>query len=341
MRRVLLAMILLAPSGPAQEPAPKVSIEAGLRWLAQEQDPGTGGWKGNDPKISGPDPESTALAILAFVGSGFSPWPGEREDKTFSESLRLGVEALARMQGEDGLVGARSRLHGHALATAAFAEVCRYSRREEVLQSARKSVACLLRARIDGSGWGGKHADQPLTILCLLALHSARKAGLEVDAKAEAEAREWLLSSVDPRNGVATMPESKFKGVAPPPVVCAAGVYLACHWAGTAEENRAARTALTFVGVRPPPRTLNDDMYDLFLGSLAMSCYGRETSAKWLEAAEAELAKRQEGPALKRLAGSADAIGPMSRFDGRVAGTAVLVLTAQVARRMPRAIGLK
>ena len=338
MRNVGLVAILLAAAGngTAEEPAvpPKVSMERGLRWLAQEQDATTGGWR-NDPRVKDPDPVSTALAVLAFVGAGCSPWPEEGEDKTFSENLRLGVSALARMQGEDGCIG---DWHSHALATAALAEVYRYSRREEVLPSARKAVAYLEKSRVAGAGW----KIETNTIFGLLALNSARKAGLEFDAKAEAEARAWLLSSVDPKTGAAKSFDPKFKHLDHSSrLMCAAGVYLACHWAGTAEEDKAARTALVFIGLKPPPRSLSDGMYDWFFGAVAMSCYGRETFEKWLEAAGAEFAKIQDPPRLKRLDGSTEAFGPIPGHVGRVAGTAVMLLTSQVVERRARALGVR
>ena len=84
-------------------------------WLAQQQR-ADGGWAGADQAAS--DPAATGLAVLAFLGAGFT----DRDiDNTHSPELRVGLRYLRWAQDATGRIG-RGGLMEHAIATLALTE---------------------------------------------------------------------------------------------------------------------------------------------------------------------------------------------------------------------------
>ncbi len=120
-------------AGKPRDPAPPSTnaIHAALDWLARHQD-SDGGWSARDytrrcmkPCLPNPgegedgDTGVSALAVLAFLGSGIAPDSTSR----LGETLRRGLEALVARQDVDGAVGPRTApkpMIAHLIATRAL-----------------------------------------------------------------------------------------------------------------------------------------------------------------------------------------------------------------------------
>lgn len=253
---------------------PENGVLSGLRWLARHQNE-DGSWSATaladrcDPdhacdvskasRIGTYDEGLTSLALLAFLGAGFSheskPWfkDRERNDKKVvtGEVVRRGLKWLVDHQNSDGSFGKdRVFLYNHALATMALSEAYGLTQARYWHDPAQRAATFLAQAqRPNPSGvglWGWRYAprqeierfrgsdsidenfkkelfdaDTSVTGWAVMALKSARMAGLEVPeenfAGALAFARwvsreDGLCGYVDPKGAGAkvTGPDDQF-----------------------------------------------------------------------------------------------------------------------------------
>ncbi len=201
-------------------------VIAALTWLARHQSE-DGGWEpalfhlecqggrctgtGNAKYGIG----VTALGALAFLGAGYGGSADEayvdplgRKPRSFTRAAARALERLRQSQGPDGAFaapGALRPMFSHALATLAQAEAARWLADPAAAESARKGVEYLIAGRVPGKGWRYEpktdKADSAVTGWALIALWSARQAGIPVEEAAVAEARGFLDSLTDANYG--------------------------------------------------------------------------------------------------------------------------------------------
>lgn len=185
-------------------------VDAALKWLADHQDP-EGFWSANNfpaaskrkegattgnlefvrPGEKGADFgwESvtdiglTGLGILAFTANGLT----HKEDR-FRSTLRTAVLYLRKVQTKDGCFGPKDEdlfVYNHAIATTAMAEIVALTSDQVLKPIVDLAVEFILEAQNPGLGWRygvrPAHTDSSVTGWMLLALHSAKEAGIEVD----------------------------------------------------------------------------------------------------------------------------------------------------------------
>ncbi|MBZ0135311.1 MAG: terpene cyclase/mutase family protein [Planctomycetes bacterium] len=151
----------------------------------------------------------TGLALLAFAGAGEDHKAGD-----YRATIRQGVLYLRKVQDNDGCFGAKEDDHfvyNHAIVTMALAEIYGLSGDQMLKPVVDKAVDFILKAQNPGLGW--RYGVQPgvndssVTSWMVMALNSARLAGIEFDAaKSYSDAAEWFnLVTVDvdgyPRTG--------------------------------------------------------------------------------------------------------------------------------------------
>ena len=206
------------------------AVDEAVKWLARHQDK-DGGWsvggytancdgKGEkcapNPGDGNFDTGVTSLALLAMIRSGYGVHSDAVIDGVaIGDSVRRGVGRLITVQDKDGCVGTRTGhqyMYNHAVATYALAEAVRtldgagdLNKEGESLRIAtRKAVDYLLGAQNQGMGWryGYKSGDSDtsVTTWAVTALASARKAGIEVPAKAFQDAIAWFDKASDPKS---------------------------------------------------------------------------------------------------------------------------------------------
>lgn len=177
------------------------AVEAGLRWLQHHQNE-DGSWRPeafdrectSDVSCDGRGSEServavTSLALLAFLGDG----QHSNHRTRYQSSVKRGLMWLLANQDVEGthagLISPGSLtidLHAHALATLVLAEAFELSRQEQLRRPAQHALDRAFRSQGEHGGWSrsGRRddpCDLPTTTWMILAMRTARDAGLKVD----------------------------------------------------------------------------------------------------------------------------------------------------------------
>jgi squalene-hopene cyclase-like protein/prenyltransferase/squalene oxidase-like repeat protein len=174
-----------------------VAIERGLAQLATQQGPDgafAGGRFGKNVAI-------TALACLAFMADGNLPGRG-----AYGDVVERGLEFVLSNSGENGLVAsdaANGPMYGHGFATLFLGEVYGMTggggdtdKSQRVHEALVKAVRLIERTQNDEGGWRYNpvpyDADLSVTICQIMALRSARNAGIEVSKEVIDKAVEYV-----------------------------------------------------------------------------------------------------------------------------------------------------
>ncbi len=176
--------LLLAAYGGT--PGTERSVADGLQWLARQQLP-DGGWSLLRPYSDGGTNENqlaaTAMALLAFSGAGNTHQTG-----TYQREVRRGLTFLLKKQDAQGWMAAagadRQQMYAQAMATIAICELLGMTQDYNLREPAQKAIGFAERAQSSLGGWRyvpGQDADVSVSGWFLMALISAKMAGLEVD----------------------------------------------------------------------------------------------------------------------------------------------------------------
>lgn len=166
----------------------EAAVRQGLLWLKRFQR-SNGSWSLSDPYSHGSRseniPAATAMALLAFQGAGHTHFSGE-----FKRQVAKGKEALLAMQTPEGdFFPSRGkwshRMYTHAQCTIVLCELYGMTRDESLREPAKRAVTYCIGTQSEEGGWRyypGTGADTSVTGWFMMALQSARMAGLEVPA---------------------------------------------------------------------------------------------------------------------------------------------------------------
>lgn len=182
------------------------AVNQGLAWLAREQHEdgsfGEGGW--------GRNVAVTSLAALAFMADGHLPGRGQ-----YGHVVEGALRYVMANTSESGLLageGAPSPMYGHGFAALFLGEIygmtgggpdtAQAARLHEVLV---KAVRLIERSQNPQGGWRYNpiptDADVSVTICQVMALRSARSAGIEVSKEVIDSAIEYVRKSQNPDGG--------------------------------------------------------------------------------------------------------------------------------------------
>ncbi len=177
------------------------AVLAGLEWLARNQKK-DGSWSLSGPYSHGGRTDNhqvaTAMALLAFQGDGNTTEYGEYKDR-----VERGWYYLLRQQDDEGSFfregSNHHRFYTHGLATIAICELYAMTSDPALKRSYRepaaKAVDYCVKGQSPRGGWRyrpGKDSDLSVTGWILMALQSARMAGLEVPDETLDNARGFL-----------------------------------------------------------------------------------------------------------------------------------------------------
>ncbi|MFG0284149.1 MAG: prenyltransferase/squalene oxidase repeat-containing protein [Phycisphaerales bacterium JB039] len=290
-------------------PALDGAVNRGLAWLATQQHEdgsfGEGGW--------GRNVAVTSLAAIAFMADGNLPGRGQY-GPVVEKALRYVMENTS----ESGLLageGAPSPMYGHGFAALFLGEVygmtgggpdtAEAARLHETLV---KAVRLIERSQNDQGGWRYNpiptDADVSVTICQVMALRSARSAGLEVSKETIDNAVEYVRKSQNPdggfryqmdRGGMSAWPRSA-AGVA---TLFYAGVY----------EDEAIDKGLAYLHDEATPQKTQSQphyFYGHYYAVQTMYLAGGEHWARWWPDMREELIDQQrpEGAWADRSIGS-------------------------------------
>ncbi len=331
------------------DPGRREAIENALRWLAEHQSP-EGGWSTagfadscGDPACIGPgkaihDPGITGLAVLAFLGAGYT-----QGDGPYGAEIRAALMRLAAGQAPDGaLAPPRGKfMYSHAIATAALCQAYAQKRTPALRAPAERATHYLLAAQTLRGGWRYKPAetesDTSVTGWAVLALVRARMAGFEIPAPAFARVLGFLQTVTDPSGHVGyqspldlgSRPEDGLDKFPPREATTAIGTVCRLLCSADPAPTAPAGSIALIVGQRPSWGADGEeaDMIGWFFGSLALARVTHKEKATWQSDLARVALERQVSVGCAQ--GSWPPLGPWGGSGGRVYATAITALALQ------------
>jgi len=199
-------------------PESEAAVEAGLKWLARHQrEDGAWSFKFHTPdcrnRCQGPGvyespTGATGLALLCFLGAGYTQLEGEHQ-----ETVRKALNWLVLESREGDLRTSADRLepeghtgmYAHSLASMALCEAYGMTRDREVYRVASETIQFIARAQHpDNGGWRYRVAEPGDTSVVgwqVMALASARMAGIPIPRYVQGKAVNFLDLVYKPSTG--------------------------------------------------------------------------------------------------------------------------------------------
>jgi len=197
------------------------SVERGLAWLAEHQEP-DGSWiakigykLNNDYNHTSSDRGHlgvTSLACMAFLAGGHLPGRG-----TYGPNVERGLDFVLSCVQEDGYITrSGSRMYDHAFATLFLAEVCGMTHREDVERELQKAVDFIVKSQNEEGGWRyepySRESDMSIVVCQVIALRAARNIGIRVPKSTVDRAANYVVASAYMRDLPAEMPNPLISG---------------------------------------------------------------------------------------------------------------------------------
>jgi hypothetical protein len=180
----------------------KVAVEKGLVWLSTRQTSG-GNFNGIQTFGYSNNIAVTALSGLAFMEAGNLPNAGK-----YAKETRHCVEFVLANCQDSGLITSDSSqgpMYGHGFATLFLGEVYGMTHDDAIKEKLGRAVHLIERTQNNEGGWRYQpaplDADISVTICQVMALRSAREAGIHVDAGVIRRAIEYVLKCQNPDGG--------------------------------------------------------------------------------------------------------------------------------------------
>jgi hypothetical protein len=315
------------------------AVDLALDWLARHQE-ADGHWNSRKHDVSSKsrpahttDRADTALALLAFLGSGHTPTHGKYKD-----NVRRAIIWLMHQQRADGAFFKKAGGHResagyqHAICGLALAEAYGMTRNRLVGAAAQRAVNYSTRRHQSRySGWrydprGG--ADLSVTGWFVMQLKSAQMVGLRVDGSGLQGAGQFLDKVTDERGRCGYTSKRAVN-----PTMTSVGM-LCRQFMGMSNQHAAVKGAAAYLAQHPPhggDRANPKTFYYWYYGTLAMFQYGGEEWRAWNAAMKRNLLSTQRTDGDAR--GSWDPVGKYDKIAGRVYTTAMGALTLEVYYR--------
>ncbi|HEU4395803.1 MAG TPA: prenyltransferase/squalene oxidase repeat-containing protein [Planctomycetota bacterium] len=340
------------------------AVFRGLEWLKAHQSP-NGSWNSDgfeeacgDAKCGGSggplyDVGVTGLATLAFLGYGET-----HKTPRYGQVVRNAMKFLKNMQDAEGCFGARTSPHftyNHAIATLAMAEAYGLTQSPLFKSSAQNGVNFILQCRNPGLAWryGVRPQDNDTSITgwMVMALKSAKSAGLDVPDEAFRGAVAWLDKVTDPETGRAgytalgngpcrpvelmkQFPSNKSESLT-------AIAVLSRIFSGAKRDDLMVARGIALCVATLPHYDLQAGTVDhtyWHFGTLAAFQVGGDAWESWHEPMKTALLagqRKEEGHAR----GSWDPSDPWGGEGGRIYSTALAVMSLEVYYRYARVFG--
>jgi hypothetical protein len=326
------------------------AVEYSLKWLAsvQERD---GHWdsskygggsvdkdpEGNHREKGGRFADSgvTGLALLAFMGAGYTP-----DDGDYADNVDRGLKWIVRQQRQDGYLGGQAvqydQMYCHAIATFALGEACgmlpERERPPELRRALASAVDFIVERQAEDGGWRyEKNQDGDMSMFGwqLMALKSADIAGVKAQPEVWQKMIRFLKRrSLGDHDGLAAY--SIFSGSNTPTPAMTAEALFCKQMIGIRRTNPACEEAVGYL-LQHLPKITEYDEYYWYYGTLAMFQHGGEPWTQWNDAQRDLIVRLQEtrGP----YAGSWDPKGKWAGLGGRIYSTALSTLCLEVYYR--------
>ena len=312
------------------------AVERALKWLAAHQsadghwdairfDDGCGACDGqSDIKVNN---ALTGLSVLCFLGAGHThTHPGP-----YYDNVRRALQWLVDNQADDGDLRGEETMYSHGIASIALSESYAMTGDSRLKDPVRRAVRFIDRARSEEeSGWRydpGIDGDTSVLGWQVMALKSARLAGIEVPQRSFETALKWL-GRVTQR---ATPGLYSYQpGFAPTPSMTAEGMF--SHLLlGLSPKHPRFEMSVDFILENLPDWDDKPNTYYWYYASLALFQHQGDAWKTWNRRLSKQLVKhqRRDGGA----AGSWNPEGEWAALGGRVYQTALCTLMLEVYYR--------
>lgn len=312
------------------------AVAAALNWLARHQS-SDGHWDverfddhcgrcGGNTDIQANVAE-TGLAVLCFLGAGHTHTrPGPYQD-----NVRRAIDWLLARQRGDGDLRSDETMYSHGIATIALSEALGMSGDEALrrpVQRAADFIVAARNTRIGGWRYDPRQAgDTSVLGWQIMALKSARLAGIDVPPEAFDAARDWL-DLVSRRNGPGLYAYQPNRRYTVP--MTAEGMFVR-QLLGAARDDSAMTVSVELISRHPPKWDEGPNTYYWYYATLALFHQQGERWHVWNESLTRELLAHQRKD--EGAAGSWDPIGEWAPTAGRVYQTAICTLMLEVYYR--------
>jgi hypothetical protein len=319
------------------------AVERGLRWLIAHQS-NDGSWRfdfvdsachgycrnpGTEPTTTG----STALALLAFLGAGYTNQDNEYQIYVDRALYYLRSKARASGHGVDLTEGTKRGLYGHGLAAIALCEAYALTKDKSLRDLAQRSIYFIVEAQ-DNHGGGWRYTprvpgDTSVTGWQVMALKCAEMARLEVPSPTFVMAQHFL-DTVQIENGsqYVYMPTQPTRTHA----LTAIGLLTRMYLGWQVNDQRLARGVNLLSDWGPsqgdPAKV---DMYYNYYATQIMHHWGSVNWLQWNSKMRDFLVKSQATSGHE--AGSWHFDGGYGNFGGRLYNTAMAIMTLEVYYR--------
>jgi hypothetical protein len=282
------------------------------------------------------DVQVTAIALLANLGNGQTHRIG-----VFKKTVRGFMRFLKSRQAEDGSFtgkDAGENFVTHAMAATAVSEAYAMTGDEALKAMALKALKHTLGCQKKDSGWGcTKDAapDTPSTGWGVIALKTAKAAGLDVPAQAFMNARKYFDQVTDGSGWTAMSASDKDKAGLPRGTAIA---LISRIFSGQKASDAIIKKGAALLAANLPARDKDAKKVDFeywFWGAYSMFQIGKENWQKWNTAQKNAILKFQKRGGCSH--GSWDAAGEPAKSLGRAGVTAYAALTLEIYYRYSRA----
>lgn len=325
------------------------AVELSLAWLAKHQSP-EGYWdaarfgagqvevdpQGINRRQAGVHSDSgiTALAVLAFLGAGYT-----HEEGRYADHVDRALRWLIGQQRQDGYLGGNAthyaRTYCHAMAAYALAEAYGMQSDPTAQTGLREAVVRAVKFTLDtqnpqDGSWRyvpGQKGDMSIFGWQLMALKSAEIAGIPIPESSKDRMVAFLRSrSHGTAGGLASYREEE-----PQPTPSMTAEALFCkQMLGIKRSNPACTEAVEYL-LQHAPRRSAMNLYYWYYGTLAMHQYGGEPWRRWNESIRDLLVAEQVQQG--EHAGSWEPRDVWAGYGGRVYSTALAALCLEVYYR--------
>lgn len=321
-------------------PDSEASVERGLRWIASQQHE-DGSWSFNIPKESDkpvythPGTEAsrtaaTAMAILPFLGAGYTHLGGEHQGTVERGLYYLMSQVKMGPYGADLRSGSQNaQMYAQGFAAIVFCEVAAMTGEKTYRQLAQNSIDFIVYAQDKkGGGWRytpGVPGDTTVTGWQIMALKSAQASNLQCPSTTLFLATRFLDS-------VATDKGAQYGYMTPSPKKSTTAIGLLCRMYSGWSKNRPALKRGVGLLSRwgPSPTNLYYDYY----ATQVLNHWGGPEWKRWNKKMRDHLVRTQSKEGIE--SGSWYFRDPNGDKGGRLYNTAMAIMILEVYyRHMP------
>jgi hypothetical protein len=321
----------------------EAAVARGLKWIARQQDPGSGKWMLDSPKFkdrgTANDVAATAFGLLPLLGGGKAHklLKGQKAaDNPYDKVVLKGLNFLkSRQDPKKGDFG--GGMYSHGLATIAICEAYGLTQDPNLRPYAQKAVNFIVQAQhVSNGGWRyapNQEGDTSVTGWQVMALKSAQMAGLDVPDTSMKLAQRYLnncMSETDYGYG--------YVGKGSSPTMSAVGLLCRQYLQGWGSQKlEMIQGVKNHVSNRNPTKDNLRQIggcYYYYYATQVMHHYGGEAWKTWNKGMRDALVATQDTNEKTDNYGSWDSSGdPHGTSGGRLMITSLNLLTLEVYYR--------